>query len=260
MDIGTHLRECRERRGITLHQITASTKLSSTTLQLIERNAFDRLPGGIFTKAYLRAYAAEVGMDPEEVVDEYLAQFPGATATEELSIVPAPARETAYPGRHVLMVVVAIMVALVAYSWLHDSAESPVPSSMELIQAPGPVESLETEIAVAGALPASEPDEQGLDLDIQPTGACWVSAKADGRLVLYRLIHSGERVTVIARDELLLRVGDPEAFAYTLNGVLGRPLGEAGKPVTVQITESNYQTFLAGSAPEARRAVSGSVM
>lgn len=69
MEIGTYLRECRERRDITLHQIAASTKLSSTTLQLIERNAFDHLPGSIFTKGYLRAYAAEVGVDPEEVVN-----------------------------------------------------------------------------------------------------------------------------------------------------------------------------------------------
>jgi hypothetical protein len=39
-------------------------------------------------------------------------------------------------------------------------------------------------------------------------------------------------------------------FAYTLNGGSGRPLGEAGRPVTVQITENNYRAFLAGSAPE----------
>lgn len=99
MDIGTHLRECRERRGVTLHQIAASTKLSSTTLQLIERNAFDRLPGGIFTKGYLRAYAAEVGVDPKAVVEEYLAQCAAARVAEEPPTVSRPARATAYqPG------------------------------------------------------------------------------------------------------------------------------------------------------------------
>lgn len=128
---------------------------------------------------------------------------------------------------------------------------------MQLIQAPGPVESLETE--VSRAVPASDRDQQGLYLDIQPTAACWVSAKADGRMVLYRLIHSGERVTVVARDELVIRVGDPDTFVYTLNGERGRPLGEAGEPVTVKITESNYQTFLGGSTPKARRGISASV-
>jgi transcriptional regulator with XRE-family HTH domain len=90
MDIGTYLREARQRQGISLHQVAGSTKLSTATLQYIERNEFDRLPGGIFTKGYLRVYAAEVGVNPQEVVDEYLAQlvarFIGAPA---MNLVPA---------------------------------------------------------------------------------------------------------------------------------------------------------------------------
>lgn len=255
MEIGTHLRECREGRGISLQEIAASTKISNTTLQLIERNAFDRLPGGIFTKGYLRAYAAAVGLDPDEVVRWYVAQF-AAAAAKEPPVVPAPSIEDSQTAWHFLAAAVTILVALVAYRSLPDSAESPAAAPIELVsQAQGPAESLETDSATSRAWPAREADERGLHLDIQSTGACWVSAVADGRLVLYRLLSSGERVTVTARDELVLRVGDPGAFAYTLNGAWGRPLGDAGKPVTVQITESNYRTFLAGSAPEARRGV-----
>lgn len=260
MDIGTHLREARQRQGVTLRQIADSTKISTTTLQHMERNELDRLPGGIFTKGYLRAYAAEVGVNPQEVVNEYLAQFPTALATEELPIVRAPGIENPRDGRRLLSGVAAIVLALVIYGSLQDSAESPVTSSRELVQASAPIESLVTESVASGALPATEHQEWGLHLEIQPTGECWVSAVADGRLAIYRLLQSGERVTVIAREELVLRVGDPEMFAYTLNGVLGRPFGEAGRPVTVQITESNYQAFLAGSAPEVlRRRASASV-
>jgi hypothetical protein len=82
-----------------------------------------------------------------------------------------------------------------------------------------------------------------LFLEILPKGPCWVSATSDGRLAVYRLIQGDERVTVYARHELVLRVGDPGTFAYTLNGVPGRPLGEAGEAVDVTITEHNYQTF-----------------
>lgn len=260
MDIGTHLREARQRQGVTLRQIADSTKLSTTTLQHIERNELDRLPGGIFTKGHLRAYAAEVGVNPQEVVNEYLAQFPAARATEELPIVRPPAIENPLDGRRLLSAVAAIVLALVIYGSFQDSAESPVTSSRELVQASAPIESLVTESVASGALPATERQEWGLHLEIQPTGECWVSAVADGRLVIYRLLQSGERVTVIAREELVLRVGDPEMFAYTLNGALGRPLGEAERPVTVHITESNYQAFLAGSAPEVlRRGGSASV-
>lgn len=72
MDVGTRLREARHRRGLTLDDITASTKVSRHTLDHIEHNRFSRLPGGILTRGYLRAYAAEVGLDPEPIVSDYL--------------------------------------------------------------------------------------------------------------------------------------------------------------------------------------------
>ena len=258
VNIGSHLLEARKRRGLTLRQIADSTKLSSSTLRYMERNAFDRLPGGIFTKGYLRAYAAEVGLDPEEMVDSYLTQFPEARLTEALPIVPSAPIKAVSTGRHFLTAVVVIVVALVAYGSLRNSSESPIASSVEPASAPVSIELLETGIVALGAAPAIRRDEEGLRnegglyLEIQPSGACWVSAVADGRLVVYRLLQRGERVTVIAHDELVLRVGDPEVFAYVLNGVSGRPLGEAGKPVTVRIDENNYQTFLAAPAPTGR--------
>jgi cytoskeleton protein RodZ len=258
MDIGRHLRESRERRGLTLHEIADSTKLSITTLQRIERNEFDRLPGGIFTRGFLRAYAAEVGVNPEEVVNNYLVQFSYAPAAEELP--PVRGMEDAQSGPRVLMAMVAFGLALVVYGAFRDADEPPVGPRLELVEAqtptPAPVTpaaSTVTEGIPSSALPATERQDVGVHLEIQPTGECWVSAVADGRVVVQRLLQSGERVTIIAREEVILRIGNPGVFAYTLNGASGHPLGEAGTPVTVQITRDNYQRFLsAGSAPEAR--------
>jgi transcriptional regulator with XRE-family HTH domain len=253
MDIGKHLREARELRGMTLHQVADSTKLSATTLQCIERNEFNRLPLGIFAKGHLRAYAAVVGVESDEIVHEYLSQFPAAT--EELPIVrEVPAVEHAHAGRHLLLTVVGIVVALVVYGLIHESAEwsdSPPP---KLGGPPALIESVVTGTSGSGRSTATDRDEPGLGLEIQPAAACWLSAMADGRVVIYRLLQSGELATIVARNEIVLRVGDPAVFAYKLNGGSGRSLGEAGQPVTVTITGSNYQTFLAGSA-ETRRAM-----
>ena len=252
MDIGTCLREAREGRSITLRQLADSTKLSTRVLQFIERNEFKRLPGGIFTKAYLRAYAVEVGVDPEGVVGEYLAQFPAPIVAERPSG-PSLALGNSHAGRYVLaaVAVAVAVVALAAYGFLRDVAlSSPQPA---LVEVPAPVETLVTDSAQSRELPSAARQEWSLYLDIQPTDACWVSVVADGQLIIARLLQNGERATAVARAELELRVGDPSVFAYTLNGVPGRPLGEAGKPVTVKITEGNYRTFLTGSAPEVRR-------
>jgi len=59
-------------RGVSLDQIMATTKISRRLLQALEDEQFDLLPGGIFNKSYVRAYAKCVGMDEEEAVAEYL--------------------------------------------------------------------------------------------------------------------------------------------------------------------------------------------
>src|SRR6266850_3169409 len=73
---GAKLRDARERRGISLRQIANATKISVAALEALERNDISRLPGGIFSRAFVRSYANEVGLDPEAAIEDFLAQFP----------------------------------------------------------------------------------------------------------------------------------------------------------------------------------------
>lgn len=74
-DFGARLRAAREARGITLKQIAASTKISPLTLEALERQDVSRLPGGLFSRGFVRAYAKEVGLDPERTVREFAERF-----------------------------------------------------------------------------------------------------------------------------------------------------------------------------------------
>jgi len=70
---GEKLRQRREQRGISLDAISATTKISTRMLRAIEDEHFDQLPGGVFNKGFVRAYARHVGLDEEEAVSDYLA-------------------------------------------------------------------------------------------------------------------------------------------------------------------------------------------
>ena len=50
-------------------------------LEALERNDISRLPGGIFSRAFVRSYAAEIGADPEQTVRDFLSQFPHDSVT-----------------------------------------------------------------------------------------------------------------------------------------------------------------------------------
>ena len=69
---GERLRREREMRGVSLDQIVATTKIGRRLLLALEEEQFDLLPGGIFNKSYVRAYAKCVGIDEEEAVAEYM--------------------------------------------------------------------------------------------------------------------------------------------------------------------------------------------
>src|SRR5438876_918501 len=80
-DFGSRLREARERRGITLRQIANATKISVRVLEALERNDISRLPGGIFGRAFVRSYASEVGLDPDDIIHEFMGQLPHDSVT-----------------------------------------------------------------------------------------------------------------------------------------------------------------------------------
>jgi cytoskeleton protein RodZ len=80
-DFGSRMRRAREERGITLRQIAEITKLSVSALEALERNDISRLPGGIFSRAFVRSYALEIGLDPEQTVREFLVRFPDESVT-----------------------------------------------------------------------------------------------------------------------------------------------------------------------------------
>lgn len=94
--LGTWLRRERERRGVTLSQISEQTKLSVALLEGLETDDLSRWPGGIFRRAFTKSYAAAVGLDPDLVVKRVEEAHPikESDATEIPTAVPVPAPAT----------------------------------------------------------------------------------------------------------------------------------------------------------------------
>jgi cytoskeleton protein RodZ len=69
--IGEKLRLEREAHGIALRDISEQTRISMRYLEAIESDDYRRLPGGIFNRSFIRAYAKFVGFDEQEAIEEY---------------------------------------------------------------------------------------------------------------------------------------------------------------------------------------------
>jgi hypothetical protein len=86
-----------------------------------------------------------------------------------------------------------------------------------------------------------------LQVEVLAQGPCWLGATADGKRVVYRVLNKGERLTLAAREELALRIGDAGNFRFTVNGIPGRRLGDPGDDLTVHLTPTNFRKFVQAS-------------
>jgi len=75
-DFGPWLRREREWRGISLDTLASVTKVSADLWEGLERNDFSRWPSGIFARAFVRDYARAIGLDADDVVNEFCRLFP----------------------------------------------------------------------------------------------------------------------------------------------------------------------------------------
>jgi cytoskeleton protein RodZ len=125
-DFGGKLRQARERRGISLRQIAASTKISAAALEALERNDISKLPGGIFSRAFVKSYAVEVGLDPDKTVEEFLARFnQEAPPTAESVVSSVPEAEIEFESRQrtagrlltIALIAIPVLALLGYFAW-----------------------------------------------------------------------------------------------------------------------------------------------
>ena len=118
-------------RGVSLEEISSATKISLRILEAIEREDFAKLPGGIFSRSFIRSYARYLGLDEDRVVAEF--QLAAQPQTDfDLHRMAAGNTRFGRPGerRTLIATVVAIVLLLTGYllfRYSRRAAEAPAP-------------------------------------------------------------------------------------------------------------------------------------
>jgi cytoskeleton protein RodZ len=125
MEVGHQLSTARQRRGLTLDDISRTTKIPVSLLEAIERDDVARLPQGFFTRAFVRAYAHEVGVNADDLLDR--AQLGEVEEVADAPVVHVPIEEPS--SSKSLFVGLALGVACTMfYSSYASPAQPAVPS------------------------------------------------------------------------------------------------------------------------------------
>jgi cytoskeletal protein RodZ len=132
--IGEQLRLAREERGIGLREICDQTKISVHYLEAIETNDYKRLPGGVFNRSFIKAYAKSVGYDEGEAIEGYTRYLrEHGESSDDVNTTPMHSKvytDTPATRSPILTVVLAILIlalltaaALTALHWFQKRAE-----------------------------------------------------------------------------------------------------------------------------------------
>jgi cytoskeleton protein RodZ len=163
--LGEQLRVAREERGIPLREISDQTRISVRYLEAIETNDYKRLPGGVFNRSFVKAYARCVGYDEKEAVDAYT-RYMREQGEPGDEVVTRPYRSKVYtdaPATRspVLTVILAIVIlailtlaALAALHWVQRrsarSHRGPRPSSEEITNRAPAGQTIRNKVPAAG--------------------------------------------------------------------------------------------------------------
>jgi cytoskeletal protein RodZ len=205
-DFGGKLREARERRGITLRQIANTTKISFGQLESLEKNDISKLPGGIFSRAFVRSYALEVGLDPEATIQEFIARFPqdsvtiGHPSSRQVEDNDALESDRRMAGTFLWLLVISIPVAGAVLYFSMAGRRAPTTPGSETVRSapaiPAPATAPASEpsvpetsppprsAAAPAALPNAAPVQQPASAAVSPAPAQASTAPAEGVLLV----------------------------------------------------------------------------
>jgi cytoskeleton protein RodZ len=248
---GERLKREREMRGVTLEEVSAATRISVRFLDALENERWERLPGGIFNRGFVRAIADFLGLDEETLVTEYGAATNDLPTVAVTAKAPAGSRRRAWPWIALLAVVV-----LAAAGWLtyrhyaaapHRPAQGATMGNSRQSAGHAATSTLPAFPATTPAgRPAATPAAAPMKLQIAVGRATHLSVAADGKTVFDGEVKPGKDRAFEAQEEFQVTADDSSAVLVKLNGYNLPPLGPPEQPGSATITRKDLKKLEGG--------------
>ena len=253
---GERLKREREMREVSLKEVTSATRIGPRFLEALENEEWEKLPGGIFNRGFVRSIARFLGLDEENLLAEY------DLARGDQSM-PAPQPyENKLPRPPIWLPILAVLALLAVlgglvaggiYGWRWYSARRAARQATTTALLPAPALP-GTGAAIPTATGASSSDSAigaatlPLDLAVSTSAATRVRILADGNLLLDAELPAGENRRFPAREQFEVTAADSSAVLLELNGQVMRPLGAPGSSGTIVLTQKDLRQASGGTS------------
>ncbi|MFG3113390.1 helix-turn-helix domain-containing protein [Streptomyces sp. NPDC048197] len=252
--VGRALQQARVAAGLTVEEVSTTTRVRIPIVHAIEQDDFSRCGGDVYARGHIRALARAVSLDPGPLIAHFDAEHGGRpTPTDLAAPIYEADRIRSEPRRpNWTAAMVAAIVAVVGFAGFtlftggDKSDNSPIASDSHAKPAPAPTRHPST---IKPPLP--EPSDSavaGLPKDkvtIKVTakdGQSWVSAKdANGKLLEDSLLKQGESKTITDKKRIDLVLGNAPVVQLYVNGKEVKEIGEKGPVERLSYTPGDPQ-------------------
>ncbi|MFE5712786.1 helix-turn-helix domain-containing protein [Streptomyces sp. NPDC056501] len=250
--IGRALQQARIAAGLTVEEVSASTRVRIPIVQAIEEDDFSRCGGDVYARGHIRTLARAVGIDPADLIEQYDADHggrpaptPAAPLFEAERIRPEPRR----PNWTAAMVAAIVAVVGFVGFTMFDGNEAPK-GTTTADGGPAPAPEKATSAAKPKPVkPAPKPSESAIaavpqdKVTVKLTavdGKSWISAKAeDGNLLFDGLLLEGESKTFQDDERVDLVLGNAGAIELYVNGKKVEEKFESGQVERLSYTKGD---------------------
>jgi cytoskeletal protein RodZ len=250
-NFGERLKRERELREVTLEEITSATRIGPRFLEALENEDWEKLPGGVFNRGFVRSVARYLGLDEEGFLAEYDlahgARVQLAPARPEHRI---PSGPKWFPFAVVLGFLILLAAAIYGglYAWrhyaTHDSGSQTQPAEpVKFLPAakPNPSETNPSTPSAGNGTALSSRELSAMDLSVSVSSVTRVRVETDGEVVFDGDLRPGENRHFPARDHFLITAADAGAVLLELNGQAMPPLGAPGASGTIKLGHENLR-------------------
>jgi len=274
---GERLKLEREKRGMTLEEVSGVTKISVRNLRALEQERFEEMPGGIFNRGFVRSYAKHLGLDDEQVIADYLEAAGEAPAETEpasdvqnagqLPVPPGtresdPWKQVPWRAFAALVIVGTLILALWSYRAHRHTAAALAPTgssgpSSATNPLAHPTDSAASGTPQSGSAQPSSPASRevasgagagpataspaGFDISLHARDEVWLSSAIDGQPPSEVTLVKGQSIVVHGTQGAILRLGNAAVVDVAFNGQPVPLHASAGQVRTLTFAASGLQ-------------------
>ncbi|MEV7278964.1 helix-turn-helix domain-containing protein [Streptomyces sp. NPDC093111] len=250
--IGRALQQARVAAGLTVEEVSASTRVRVPIVHAIEEDDFSRCGGDVYARGHIRTLARAVGLDPAPLIEQYDAEHggrpaptPAAPLFEAERIRPEPRR----PNWTAAMV--AAIVAVVGFVGFTMFNGNDVRGNGAVAEGPAPAPKGSASVKPKPAKPAPKPAPSESAIAAVPQDKVtvkltavddksWISAKAhDGKLLFDGLLLAGESKTFQDDERVDLILGNAGPIELYVNGKKVQDTFESGQVERLSYTKGD---------------------